>query len=215
MEQTLRRDVHVPRVTVVGFPVGERELGAFYDGVDVIDGVVAHADEVEPGEQSELLEKYGSLAPQPCLAHRVAVVVQRRRSFQFGPVSGEIVAAQQASVASARAIHHLRRAHVLHDGLVNEPAVERVTGRLYLLVAIRTSRLGHFDNATEGTGQVGIGEQGAWCRNSCPAQIDLRRRGPFFREQLLDPAYRVADPGYKRVATPGVVDRIAHHLRET
>src|SRR5215213_3799488 len=80
MEQFIRRDVHVPRVTVVGFPVGERELGALYDGVDVIDGVVAHADEVEPGEQSELLEKYGSLAPQPCLAHRVAVVVHRRRS---------------------------------------------------------------------------------------------------------------------------------------
>src|SRR5215217_4788917 len=214
MEQTLRRDVHVPRVTVVGFPVGERELGAFYDGVYVFDGIVAHADEVEPGEQSELLEKYGSLAPQPCHAHRVAVVVQRRRSFQFGPVSGEIVAAQQASVASARGIHHLRRGHVLLDGLGDEPAVERVAGRLYLPVAISASRLGLFDGAPEGTGQVGIGEQGARFWDSSLAQIYLRRRGPFVTEQLLDPAYRVADPGHKRVAVAGVVDRVAHHLRE-
>src|SRR5215208_1895578 len=81
MEQLLRQSVHEPRVSVVGFPIGKRELGTFYDGVYVFDGVVAHAYEVETGEQSELLEKYGSLAPQPCLAHRVAVVVQRRRSF--------------------------------------------------------------------------------------------------------------------------------------
>src|SRR5215217_3666192 len=215
MEQTLRRDVHVPRVTVVGFPVGERELGALYDGVDVFNGVVAHADEVEPGEQSELLEKYGSLAPQPCLAHRVAVVVQRRRSFQFRPVSGEIVAAQQASMASARGIHHPRRGHVMHDGLGDEAAVERVAGRLYLLVAISASRLGLFDDAPEGTGQVGVGEKCARSWDPSPAQIHLCRRGPFVTEQLLDPAYRVADPGHERVAVPGVVDRVAHHLRET
>src|SRR5215218_1118357 len=117
-------------------------------------------------------------------------------------------------MASARGIHHPRRGHVMHDSLGDKAAVERVAGRLYLLVAISASRLGLFDDAPEGTGQVGVGEQGARFWDSCPAQIDLCRGGPFVTEQLLDPAYRIADPRHKRVAAPGVVDRVAHHLRE-
>src|SRR5215218_9468493 len=103
----------------------------------------------------------------------------------------------------------------MHDGLGDEAAVERVAGRLYLPVAISTSRLGLFDDAPEGTGQVGVGEQCARFWDSSPAQIHLCRRGPFVAEQLLDAAYRVADPRHQRIAVPGVVDRVAHHLRET
>src|SRR5215208_3781195 len=117
-------------------------------------------------------------------------------------------------MASARGIHHPRRGHVMHDGLGDEASIERLAGRLYLLVAISASRLGLFDDAPVGIGQVGVGEKCARSWDASPAQIDLCRRGPFVTEQLLDPAYRVADPGHERIAVPGVVDRVAHYLRE-
>ena len=102
----------------------------------------------------------------------------------------------------------------MHDGLGDEAAVERVAGRLYLPVAISASRLGLFDDAPEGTGQVGVGKQGARFWDSRPTQLDFCRGGPFVTEQFFDPAYGIADRGHERVAVPCVVDRVAHRLRE-
>src|SRR4051812_9470969 len=94
VEQRLLRSVDEVRVAVVGFPVGEGELGALHDGMYVFGGVVAHGREVEPGKQGELLEEHWSLAPGPRLADRVTVVVQLRRVLQVGRVGGEVFTVQ-------------------------------------------------------------------------------------------------------------------------
>ena len=86
-EQAVERHVDEVRVAVERVAVGERELRALDDRVDVLGRADAEGREVEPGEQGELLQQDRPLPPRPGLADRVAVVVvgDRRLDRRLSP----------------------------------------------------------------------------------------------------------------------------------
>ncbi len=103
-EQAVERHVDEARVAVERLPVGERELRALDDRVDVLGRADAEGREVEPGEQGELLQQDRPLPPRPGLADRVAVVVVGDRRLDRRLPAGEIAAGDETAVRRAEAV---------------------------------------------------------------------------------------------------------------
>jgi hypothetical protein len=135
------------------------------------------------------------LTPGAGLADAVALVVEGHRLLDGRPPPREVVAVEQAAVAPARAVQHLRPVQVVGDRLRDEARVERLAGRLDLTFAISARPLGVGDEPPIRVCENGVPEQRRRPRDPAAGKVDRRRAGPLVAEELLDPFDRRRDAG--------------------
>ena len=83
-EQHLHGHFVVGGVAVVGFPVGEGQLGGLDPSVQVFSGVVPHLSQVEALQDAQLLKKHGPLGPGRAFVDLQTPVIQRHAAFDGG-----------------------------------------------------------------------------------------------------------------------------------
>ena len=208
-EQPVQRDSGEPRVAVPGLPVGERQLGALDDRVQVVRAARRQAAQAEPVQQCQLLQEHRALPPRAGLAHGQAHEVEAGRLFHAGLPAGQVGPAEQRPVRLAGQVHHLGPGQVAVDGLGHEALVVGPAGGVDLLVPVRPGRLGLVQDPLVRRGQRRVGEPGPG-RGHPTAQVHLGRAGPVLAEQLLGRGDGRARPGRHRVAVPRIADRVPH-----
>jgi hypothetical protein len=143
-QQPVEWDVDEVGIAVERLAVGEGELGALGDGVDVFRGTEAHRLEVEARQQGELLEEDRALPPRAGLADRVAVVLESRRRLDRRLPGAEVVACEEPSLLGAQPV----------DGLGHEAAVKGLAGAVDPRLAAAASRLVEDPAVRRGQGRV-------------------------------------------------------------
>ena len=139
-EEHVHRHVDEVGVAVPRLAVGERELRALGDRVDVVGARVAHRREVEALEQAQLLEEHGRLAPRAGLEHGEAVVVDGERLLERRAPVAQVFLREQAAVPGTGAVHPLALLEV-DDRLGDEAAVPRRVERVARAAASAAVRL--------------------------------------------------------------------------
>ncbi len=197
-EEHVERHVGEVRIAVPRLAIGERELRALGDRVDVLRRVLAHPREVEALEQPQLLEEDRRLAPRPGLEHLVAVVVDRERLLPPRLPRCQVFRREKARVTLAGAVAPL--ALLERDELLGDPAAVPVLHRI-LRRGEPTVRLGEL-RVRRHRPRLGDGK------------VEVRRRRPVLAEELLDVADRAGDLRQDGIAGLGVVDRVVRDLLE-
>ena len=125
--------------------------------------------EVEPAQQRELLQEHRSLAPGAAFQHRVAVVVVGNGVFDRRRPAREIVGGEQAAMAAAGHVQHIRATEEAVHRLGDEAAIPGVARRI-------DARLARWRRRPRGRGvrrcRPAPGE-----RTGCPAPGPCRRAG--------------------------------------
>ena len=197
-EQVVERHVDEGRIAVERLAVGERELRALDDRVDVLGRADADGREVEPGEQGELLQEDRALTPRPGLADRVPVVVEGDRRLDRRLPARKIPAREETAVLGAEAI----------DLVGDEAPVESVSRPVD--PGLPAPGAGLLEDAPIGGGERRIAKEGSRLRRR---EIELRRRGPC-AQQRLGPLDRRSDAGNHRIALLRVPDRLLEDVVE-
>ena len=107
------------RVAVVRFPVRERQLLGFQDGVRAELGGRIKVLVVEPVENGERLEQRGALPPRPRLGDGVSAEFHRGGGLVAGLESGEVLQGEDTAVVRAGGMP-VRGLDRLHHGLGHE-----------------------------------------------------------------------------------------------
>ena len=94
-------------VTVPGLSIGEGQLGALDDGVDVLGREEPHCPEVHSLEQRQLLEEHRTLAPRCRLEDLEFVEGYRQGRLGRGSPGCHVRGLQQAAMALPADVHGL------------------------------------------------------------------------------------------------------------
>ena len=198
-------------VAVPGLPIGEGQLAAFDDGVQIVGAEQAGRGQVEAGQQRELLQEHRALPPGAGLADLVAVVVEAGRLLDRAAPAGQIRAGQHAGMTLAGRIAH-RPADVLGDRLGNEPFVEAAAGCLDLGLPAGAAGAALSQQPTPGGCQRRIAQPAAGGRHGTTGKPGRCRSRPVVAER---PGHRLdggPDRRQYRKALLGIADRRRQHV---
>src|SRR5262249_51874473 len=148
------------------------------DQMDVIRAPGLETVKVESGEQRELLQEDGSLAPGAALVDRPAPVVEGDGALDPAGIRLDIVAPEESAM----------RAGVSRDHVGDLSPIEGIDrGRDPILAPVPAGPLLGRDQAPEGTPEIRILQQLADFRQASAREVDGTRGGPDVPEDGAHP----------------------------
>ena len=201
-QQLADRNSYEVGIAVPRLAIGECELRALGDEMNVVGGQKRDLGGIDSLEQPKLLKKDRALAPRPAFGDRPRAEVDGQRRLTRGFVRIEIGGAQQARMRFARAVHRRRRAMAL-DRFGDETRVESTQGSLDLDFAAACPGL--LDKPPVGRGQVRVAQSHAGAGHAV-CEIDRGRCRPVVSKERLDGRDHLRGSGKQRMARTRIAD---------
>ena len=170
-----------------------------------------HGGDVEAGEQRQLLQHHGPLAPGAALQHGVAGIVVGSWRLEGGLPVRHILPGEEAGVAAAGDVQHFGADEAV-DRLGNEALIPGLVRRLD--PGLPRGPGGLAEQALPGGCEGGIGKELVDGGDVAARQPDLGAAGPFLLEERADALDGGGDARDERDAVLGVADGEGEHVRQ-